>query len=155
MTQPDLSSERIYGLVEKSLRTLPSEDPPLVPLLLCAFLLKAFAFSGFKPNLDACTRCDEPVVLSTEDACSHRVSFSYIEGGVVCDSCRASTETISIEDRLIGWLRVLLMCKLEDIGKMECDERTAFELLSFCQQWCIVHVGRPLRSLSFFMTAEL
>lgn len=155
VTQPELRNEKLFALTDKALHILPQLKEEQVPILAGAYMLKAFAFSGFRPSLDRCIYCDSSREWKEADDIAKELAFSYIDGGVVCSNCKISAETVFIPNILINWMQALLFCKLEDISGMDIDERTSFELLSICQQWCITHIGKPLKSLNFFMTVIL
>lgn len=68
-----------YELVKKYLKELSVSKSNMVkPLALC-YLLIALANAGFKPYLDNCVRCHNPV-----DYNDKKIDFSISGGGIVC-----------------------------------------------------------------------
>lgn len=67
---------RIYQMLLGALRTLGTDNPPLV---VAGFFWKLLAIEGFAPVLDVCAVCGESEPL---------VAFDIGQGGVLCGSCR-------------------------------------------------------------------
>ena len=63
LTQPDLESPRLYDLSASALEHVESCDATGTLAVCAAFMLKAFAFSGFRPSLNRCVMCGRPCRL--------------------------------------------------------------------------------------------
>jgi DNA repair protein RecO (recombination protein O) len=85
---------RLYEMLLGGLRTLASDDSPLV---VGSFYWKLLAAEGLQPELDACVSCGSPGPL---------VAFDLDQGGVLCRSCRrgvaVSPEAIELLRRVFG-----------------------------------------------------
>ena len=76
LEEPDLNT---YKLITGYLEELSLSPADMVkPLALC-YLLMAFANAGFKPHLENCVRCHNPVNYNNK-----KIDFSISGGGIVC-----------------------------------------------------------------------
>jgi DNA repair protein RecO (recombination protein O) len=128
-------SLRLFLLLVGGLKALADDAHP-APLVLDAFCLRALAYAGYAPSLEACARCDAPG--------PHRW-FSPAGGGQVCGDCRlpgsatASPETLALLGALLtgDWT-----------AADSADARARREgsgLVAAYLQW---HLERGLRSLA-------
>jgi DNA repair protein RecO (recombination protein O) len=87
-------NRRLYDMLVGALRTLADRQAPLV---VPAFLLKALALEGFRPEVDACVACGEPGPL---------VSWAMEEGGLRCAAHRlgpaVSTDAVAVLRDILG-----------------------------------------------------
>ena len=90
VTETEPHTRDQYLLLVSALRSLckREHDPRLS---LDAYLLRAMAFAGWAPSLDACARCGAPG--------PHR-AFSPEAGGAVCRTCRTGGELLPGEEAL-------------------------------------------------------
>ena len=152
VTQLELENEKLFALTRSALEHLEKADTKSVPVLTAAHLLKAMAFSGFKPSLTTCVCCGKSVDVSDADS---TVFVSYAEGGVLCPSCAATHEVIRSSSATCAWANVLLVSTFDQIVAFDADLSTAFSVLQFCQSWVREHVGASLKSLQFLFTSGL
>lgn len=112
MTMPDYRpNDQIYLLTLTVLSLLENLDDPYV--LLRFFDLRLLAVLGYRPRLDACTKCGR----STRGG---NFILSPYRGGLVCESCAGRENGIPINggvlavmDKLLTWdLRQLLNLRL-------------------------------------------
>lgn len=112
MTMPDYRpNDQIYLLTLTAFSLLQNLDDPYV--LLRFFDLRLLAVLGYRPRLDACTKCGR-------SSRSGNFLLSPYRGGIVCESCadRESGVAIGIDvltvmDKLLTWdLRRLLNLRL-------------------------------------------
>jgi DNA repair protein RecO (recombination protein O) len=87
-------NRRLYDMLVGALRTLADRQAPLV---VPAFLVKALALEGFRPEVDACVACGEPGPL---------VSWAMEEGGLRCAAHRqgpaVSTDAVAVLRDMLG-----------------------------------------------------
>lgn len=150
-SQSSLENPRLFAATERALATMDSADDPHRLALAAAHLLKILAFSGLRPSLEVCVGCGAPVDLS-EGA---RVPFSAIEGGVVCECCRGSFETVAVGAATLRWARYFLGSPFDEIAAGEQDLSATFAVLHLVQSLVRAHVGSPLKSLEFLFTSGL
>ena len=152
LTQPDLQAPRMYDLATSALSHAEGADANGALSLCAAFMLKAFAFSGFRPSLDRCVMCGKPLA---EGDSRIQVSFSPAEGGAVCRYCLMFSETIQVGSDVLSWAHWLMMSTFDDIGAKEVPRHISFEVLHLSQAWIREHVGSKLKSLEFLFTCGL
>lgn len=152
-TQLGLENPRLFALTRAAFACLGDATVEQAPAICAAHLLKALAFAGLRPSLDACVGCGTHV--SQRGDSDAPVYLSYREGGVVCPECRMHSETIGMPGMTIGWIRTLTSSTFVQIVSFDIDVSTSFAVLRFCQQWIREHVGTNLRSLDFLFTCGL
>ena len=106
---------RLLPLLAASLEALEAAPSPVLPLLTAAFIFKAAAMQGFRPCLDTCVRCGEPVELAQ----AGRVAFDISEGGVVCPECACAAAIKTMDASMLSWTRALISLRLADICACE------------------------------------
>lgn len=152
VSQQGLESPKLFALTEAALAAINDAPAALAPALAAACLLKACAFAGVRPSLNACAACGGPLEGAAIDG---MVPVSYAEGGLVCDGCRRDTNASYIEENAAAWARVLMASTFAQIRETDIPVAAAFSVLSFCQQYVRVHVGSPLKSLEFLFTCGI
>lgn len=150
-SQANLENPRLYAATDRALAAMDAADDPHRAALAAAHLLKILAFSGLRPSLDVCVGCGAPIALA-EGA---QVSFSAIEGGVVCERCRGSFETVAEEASTLRWAQYFLANTFDDIAAGPQDLSATFAVLHLVQGLVRAHVGSPLKSLEFLFTSGL
>lgn len=151
ITHEDVPVDRLYPMTCAALEALASSDDRHALALSCAFMLKALAFVGLRPSLDACVSCGN--VLDIDDG--QDVALSVSEGGVVCEDCRRTLETTTYDGAIIRWIAVLLTSTFDDIKSFDIDVGTSFAILDFIQQWVRFHVGSRMKSIQFVFDCGL
>ena len=152
VAQEDLDHPRLYEMTSKVFDALADADPVHALALSAAGLLKILASAGFRPSLDACVSCGEPVNPENGTAWTN---VTFEDGGVLCAECARPADCVPIEAAAISWARVLLYSRFDDIAAMETDIPTMFSVLQFTRQWARVHTGRDLKSVDFIFTSGL
>jgi DNA repair protein RecO (recombination protein O) len=94
MTQEHEPNAKLYTMLVGALRTLATQDHPLV---VPAFFFKLLALEGFRPMVDACVICER-----TDNLCA----FDLDEGGVLCVDHRRGTavtpEALDLLQAILG-----------------------------------------------------
>ena len=150
--QLGLENSKLFQMTEKALRLLSQAEIHKVPVLTAAHLLKACAFSGFRPSLTHCVNCGTEEVGNKG---SESVYFSFREGGVICSYCANQYATIFVNPHLLEWAHYILISPFEQILEENIDYQTAFSVLHFCQSWIREQIGVTIKSLSFMFTTGL
>lgn len=149
-SEEGLENPRLFAMAEAFLDHV-DEGANETSLALCAAaLLKIIALLGFKPSLDSCVQCGS--MVSLEDA-SRTVTFSFTDGGVVCESCRTAYDSMEIDVPTIAWAHHFLYATFAEIVCEPIDETVVLRVLQFSQQWVLMHAGVRLKSLDSLMTS--
>src|SRR5262249_29601119 len=97
ITQEREPNKRLFTMLLGALRTLATDDHPLI---VPAFFWKLLALEGFAPMVDACVVCGADEGL---------VAFDIDEGGVLCTAHRKGT---ALTPDAIGLLQLILSGRL-------------------------------------------
>lgn len=92
----------LFGLLTTYLDAIEAADTGFTALV-CSFLLKAASFAGFRPELQRCLVCRNPV------APPEPVDFDALRGGIICARCRDATRSPGNSDRVPGPARSALL----------------------------------------------
>lgn len=121
------------------------EQAPLASLLplVTAFLVKAMAMHGYRPQLESCACCAQEVGESRE--------FSVSGGGSLCPQCGAldaSTVRFGPEGR--AWLVRLMQARMAEIPGLEMPEAAANDCFVLVRAFVAFHVPARLKALDFY-----
>ena len=110
------------------------------PLNVPAFYWKLLAREGFRPELDACVRCEgvEPAV--------QLVAFDLSEGGVLCRSCRSGQ---AISAPALGLLRDILGGRLQYALDQE-ESPVTHEVSALATKALEFQIERRLKAVAMF-----
>lgn len=151
VSQSNLENPRLFAATTKVLEMMDGADNPHRAALAAAALLKVLAFSGLRPSLELCVGCGAN--LAFEEGMT--VPFSAIEGGVVCETCRSSFETVREDAATLCWAQYFLTSTFEAIAEGQEDLSATFAVLHLVQSLVRAHIGSPLKSLEFLFTSGL
>ncbi len=152
VTQEDLAEPRLFQATSVALGALERAQVPEAPAITAAHLLKALAFSGFRPQLGACALCGAPLPPG-EGGSALRLSFR--EGGLVCPACRGLTESAPVEASSVEAARFLLGSTFEAALASPPPVGCSFGALRIVQGLVREHVGARLKSLEFLLGCAL
>ncbi|MFC1753199.1 DNA repair protein RecO [Thermoproteota archaeon] len=100
----EYAHEDIYDLFLKALTSICDPSNTNIRKMLYSFTLKTLAFSGFKPHLDNCVLCQDPI--------TQKAFFSNHFGGLLCEKCvRQDAQSESI---LAGAISTILFLQKKD-----------------------------------------
>lgn len=149
--QEGLPVERLFDLTCASFDALERVPAASAPAAAAAALLKALAFSGFRPVLGRCALCGAEVPL----VAGSLAAFSVAEGGTVCGRCRPQAECRLLPAEGLSFARTLLTSTFAAIETLPPDLDAAFSALRLVQQLAREHAGVNLKSLNFLFTCGL
>ncbi len=152
VSQPDLAVSRFFEFGRCALDALKRSHIDQIQLITAACLLKVFAFVGLRPCFDTCIICGREIPLNNDIA---SLNFSFEDGGVICETCAQSAQTILIQTSTLSLAYDLLNATFDQVPGMHVLPQTGFDILRFCQRWTQVHVGSTLKSLRFLLTSDL
>lgn len=134
---------RLFGLAEATLRALGAAEPERLPLLVVAFLVKAMAMHGYRPELESCASC-------AESAVGGRL-FSLGAGGVLCPQCgERESGAIVLSDEARQLLDLLLRSTMTEISALSAPDRTVKECFDLMRGFVAFHVPARLKALDFY-----
>ena len=144
-TQDELPVPRLFPMTQAALSRIEASDDAALPLVMCAFLLKAASILGFRPSLAHCAEC------GGERQRGEQWPFSFSSGGVVCPDCSAVYVSTRFDAPIVDWADTLIHSTFEQVGSFNPGEQTVSGIIAFTQSWIQEHIG-DLRSLSFCRT---
>lgn len=134
---------RLYALAETTLAVFDDAPLDVLPALVVAFLLKAMAMHGYRPQLDACVHCASEAEASCE--------FSVSSGGVLCPECgRLDAGALRFGPEGRAWLAALLGAKMSDIAGLEMPPAAVADCFDLVRAFVAYHLPARLRALDFY-----
>ena len=134
---------RLFALATTSLDVMEGAPVEALPALVVAFLLKAMAMHGCRPQVDSCASCAGEVSGSCE--------FSVANGGVLCPQCAdldASALRFSPEGR--AWIAALLGAKMAAVPGLEMPAAAVADCFALVCGFVRFHVSARLRALDYY-----
>jgi len=98
----------LYDLLVATLESVARVPAAALPAFTIAFQLQVASLLGYRPRLDRCAGCGEP--LSPERL------FSPAHGGLVCDACAAQGGAVRLSADALAGLSLLLSRPVGEAG---------------------------------------
>jgi DNA repair protein RecO (recombination protein O) len=134
---------RLFALSGTTLDAINDAPTEALPRLVTAFLLKAMAMHGYRPQLGECTSCGGTTAGS--------VIFSPSAGGVLCSSCAGSDPSaLEVPAEALRWLDRLMrstMAQIEALDMPACALTDCFEVT---RAFVVYHLPARLKALDFY-----
>jgi DNA repair protein RecO (recombination protein O) len=131
----------IYRLLLESLTSL--SDGAHLDLVLRSFEARLLALAGFRPQLDRCVTCSQPLQPVIN-------AFSVTGGGVVCPACRpAGSGLPPISVNALKVLRLLVRGTFSDAARLRLSDSLLQELETLLRMAVFRQLEREPRSLQF------
>ena len=135
--------ERLFGLGTTTLEALGGTSDEKVPQVVVAFMLKALAMHGYRPELEECAVCAAEAGESE--------AFSLASGGVVCEKCGGlDPATLRFGTAGREWLRCLLMSTMSEIADAEIPAQAVADCFALVRSFVAYHLPTRLRALDFY-----
>lgn len=135
--------ERLFALSVATLDVMETAPVEALPALEIAFLLKAMAMHGYRPQLESCACCAAEITASRE--------FSVAHGGALCPACGAldaSALPFGSEGR--AWLEALLGARMADVPALAMPPKAVADCFELVRAFVVFHVPARLRALDFY-----
>ncbi len=152
VSQEDLDAPQLFPMASSAFTHIEHLEPQKALAICAAQLLKTLSVIGFRPSLNRCVHCGNPIDLHAHVP---EIALSDIDGGAVCDNCTVFGETRRIARPCAAWVHAFIGMTFDDIAACDIDVATTFETLMFAHQWTRVHVGKTLKSMNFLLTSGL
>ncbi|HET6352280.1 MAG TPA: DNA repair protein RecO [Coriobacteriia bacterium] len=134
---------RLFGLAGATLDAMETAPVDALPSLVVAFLVKALAMHGYRPELEACAACTSEVAGSA--------AFSLSHGGVLCTSCGgADASALRFSEAARKWLSHLLASTMADIAAEEVPAAAVYDCFVLVRSFVVYHVPSRLKALDFY-----
>jgi DNA repair protein RecO (recombination protein O) len=134
----------VYHHLRDSLRYLEERGTSL--RFLTSFELKLLRLVGYQPVLDNCKRC----ARGYPEEISRQWHFSFIDGGLLCDSCAGSRrETLPLSPRAVEILAALQSEPDALPELLPLPPSVIKEMRAVTQRFVQFHMDREIKSAAF------
>jgi DNA repair protein RecO (recombination protein O) len=138
------TEDRLFGLSVATLGALESADGDGLLAIVVAFLLKAMAMHGYRPQFGSCASCGGPVGAGED-------RFSLEAGGPLCEGCDVSSReavrmTRGAREALVGLMR----STMADAGTLGIPRPVLEEAFGLMRAFVVYHVPARCKALDLF-----
>jgi len=134
---------RLFALSTTALTVMESAPVATLPRLVVAFLIKAMAMHGYRPELESCAAC-------TADASTSH-TFSLSAGGALCAACGdVDASSLRFPSQAREWLQRLLRLTMADVAELEMPEAAARDCFALVRSFVAYHLPARLKALDFY-----
>jgi DNA repair protein RecO (recombination protein O) len=113
---------------------------------VAAFLVKALAMHGYRPELESCAAC----------ACEATGGklFSMASGGILCPDCGGEdSSTVRLTEDGRGLIEAMLRARMNEVPALECSRDTVAEVLQLMHEFTVYHVPARIKALDMYVRA--
>ena len=134
---------KLFALSTTALDVMETAAVDAVPTIVVAFLVKAMAMHGYRPQLESCACCSGSVAESSE--------FSVASGGVLCSRCSAlDAGSIRFGPEGRAWLEALLSARLSDVEGLGMPQAALLDCFVLVRAFVGFHVPARLKALDYY-----
>lgn len=134
---------RLFGLAEATLCAFEGSAHNAIPALVVAYLLKALAMHGYRPELESCVACAGEL--------SHGMGFSLSQGGSLCAGCgELDSSALRCPDEARAWLHRLLAATMAEVAQLEMPPEAVSDCFSLVRAFVVYHVPARLKALDYY-----
>ena len=127
----------IYDVLLSAFQLFSKRNPRLVALAAGYQILEC---TGSQPNYDICANCGKAIQA---DAC-----FSFIKGGIICDTCKESHETL-FSMKMRDLIKQLLMLDWQNPQEFSVSGSSLMQVEKLLIDYLHFILEKPLKSLDF------
>lgn len=137
------TEELLFALSTTTFDVMATAPLPALPALVVAFLIKALAMHGYRPEIDVCALCGAPAEGSA--------LISPAAGGVLCAQ-HGLTEPGSLRFSPEGraWLSCLLGARMAEVPGLDVPPAAVADCFRIMRAFVAYHVPAKLRALDFY-----
>jgi DNA repair protein RecO (recombination protein O) len=134
---------RLFGLAAATFESMADAEADHLGVLVTAFLVKALAMHGYRPELETCARCASELGKSQ--------AFSLPHGGGLCAECGdLDAGSLSVPSEARAWLQVLLGSTMAEVAVLDIPQRAAADCLALVKAFVVYHVPARLKALDLY-----
>jgi DNA repair protein RecO (recombination protein O) len=133
----------LFALSTTTLDVMATAPVDALPALVIAFLVKAMAMHGYRPQLESCACCAQEAGESRE--------FSVSGGGALCQECgELDGATVRFGPEGRAWLERLLQARMAEIPGLQMPEPAVRDCFELVRAFVAYHIPSRLRALDFY-----
>ncbi|HSK48581.1 MAG TPA: DNA repair protein RecO [Coriobacteriia bacterium] len=134
---------RLFALADTTLGAMESAAPDRLTPLVIAYLLKALAMHGYRPEFETCVVC-ACEVGETGD-------FSLPQGGALCPTCgELDPSALRFPAEARAWLQRLLGATMAEITELEMPQDAVYDCFTLIRSFVSYHVPARLKALDYY-----
>ncbi len=134
---------RLFALSDATLTALECAEVRALPALVVAFLVKAMAMMGYRPELESCAAC------GSDAASSER--FSVTSGGTLCPACGdVDPSALRCAPAALEWLLVLMRSTMAEVSVLDMPDAAVSDCFAIIRSFVVFHVPARLKALDFY-----
>ena len=135
--------EQLFALSIATLDVLDVAPTGALPALVVAFLLKALAMHGYRPEIDVCALCGAPAEGSAV--------ISPSAGGVLCARCAvAQPGSLRFSPEGRAWLSRLMAARMAEVSTLDMPPAAVGDCFRVVRTFVAYHVPSRLRALDYY-----
>jgi DNA repair protein RecO (recombination protein O) len=135
------TDDRLFGLACATLDAMETVEPAHLFAVTLAFLAKAMAMLGYRPQLHACATCARDAEGGS--------TFSLEAGGVLCPVCGAmDASALPISCEVRDALASLLGARMSEVPSLELDREVQRACFALLREFVAYHVPARMRALA-------
>ncbi len=139
------SDPKIYDAAVTTLAVFEAAPVERLGALVVAFLVKALAVHGYRPELDYCVACAQ------EAPQEGRAALSLSQGGVLCPECgHLDAAALSCPAEARAWLQALLSSTMAEVAALQMPPAAVCDCFALVRAFVNYHVPTRLKALDFF-----
>jgi DNA repair protein RecO (recombination protein O) len=133
----------LFAMSTTTLDVMETAPVESLPTLVIAFLVKAMAMHGYRPQLESCACCAQEVGESRE--------FSVSGGGSLCPECGAlDATTVRFGPEGRAWLERLMHARMAEIPALEMPQAAVADCFELVRSFVGFHIPARLKALDFY-----
>ena len=146
LTPESEADSHLFDVFEIALERIAEAERP--GLHLRHFELLTLDRAGYRPRLESCAECGEPLRETTN-------RFAPAAGGVVCPTCPTDGMSMPVSLRTLKSMRWLLAAEPGSAGRLRTDGELEAELENLMKAYLIAVVGSGFRSAELLERVRL
>lgn len=143
------TEERLFGLAVATLGAMERAEGDTLLALVVAFLAKAMAMHGYRPQFDACASCGERIGSGDD-------RFWLEAGGPLCEACDASAGDIARAPAGVrNALGALMRATMAEVGGLGIPREVLRECFALMRAFVRYHLPARLKALDLYSAGVL
>ncbi len=132
-------NDRLFNLFLETMRLMGEGD---AEILARSFEIKSAGLMGYRPVLEACAHCGEPL--------AGRIVFSAEAGGVLCEACGAEgPRAVPLSRGMVETLKALLNWPQDRLRQLKIGASDRKQIKILLYDYLKYYLERDLKSVSF------
>lgn len=139
LTPEGEQNEPLFRLILETMRLMEEGE---TEILTRSFEIKAAGLMGYRPVLDGCAHCGEPL--------PDRLFFSVETGGVLCEACgTGNPQAIYVTRGMVETLKALLNWPQDRLRQLKISSADRKQIKTLLYEYLKYYLERDLKSVSF------